>query len=199
MPNVLVPEIPSGITEVLNKKIFGAADIKWIKTVNHAPTGNLASSSAYLFPDDRVITNEKGAYFCLQANINSEITLEKAKIGDIILLYQKLQNQSVKCFTHLVTPIGYKVVPCPYEPDGWKGRWVKVIAMTGNQVADSIPALTPDWTKMPFRVYLGNLSYPNSAIWKIANNKNLSGEPLSNEELSNLQNYIWGKFEKWRK
>jgi hypothetical protein len=197
MANAEIPVIPHEILEVLNKKTFSASDIKWIKTVNDNSTGNPASSSAYLPPDPRVIKKENGLFFCLQANKNSENTLNKANIGDLILIYQKLEKQTVKCFTHLVTPVGSGVVPRPYENDDWNGRWVKVIAMTTNKATGSIRALTTDWSNMPFQVYLKYLSYPNSAIWKIANKKNLSGKPLSDEELTNLQNYVWDKFKSY--
>jgi len=99
----------------------------------------------------------------------------------------------------LVTPVGSGVVPCIVNPKGWKGRWVKAIVMTGNRVDDSILAMTDDWKKMPFRLrtFLRHLSYPNSAIWEIAKSENLSGDPLSAAELSDLQNYIWEKFKRW--
>jgi len=201
MADVKVPEISPGILERLNKKTFGPADIKWIKTVNDSSVGNPCSSSAYLHPDTRVIIDESGAYFCLQANKKSEGTLNKAAPGDLILLYQRLENQKLenKCFTHLVTPVGSGVVPCIVNPKGWKGRWVKVIVMTGNRVEESVRAMTDDWEKMPFRLrtFLRHLSYPNSAIWEIANSENLSGDPLSAAELSALQNYIWEKFARW--
>jgi len=198
MLNVEIPEIPFKIQEEFNKKKFGASDIKWIKTVNDDTTGKFSSSSAYLSPDDRLIKKDNNFYFCLQASEHSKDSLKKADIGDIIVLYQKLENQSVKCFTHLVTPIGNDLVRCPYEDNGWDGRWVKAIAMTGNKVADSIPALTKDWKKMSFKKFLNNLGYPKGEIYKIANSKNLSEKSLSKDELTNLQNYIWYKFDKWK-
>jgi hypothetical protein len=45
----------------------------------------------------------------------------------------------VKCFTHLVTPAGSAAVQNPYPYQGWNGRWVQVVAMTGNQAENSIP------------------------------------------------------------
>jgi len=96
MADVKIPEISPGILERLNKKTFGPADIKWIKTVNDSSVGNPCSSSAYLHPDPRVIVDESGAYFCLQANKKSEGTLNKAAPGDLILLYQRLENKNWK-------------------------------------------------------------------------------------------------------
>ena len=191
------PEISPKILEMLKNKQFGPSDIKWIKTINDSSTGNLSSSNAYLYPDPRVIKDNDGIFFCLQVNQRFEMTLLKPEPGDLILLYQKLEDQTIKCFTHLVTPVDDKVVPCPYSGGGWNGRWVKVIAMTQNKAIKSIEALTADWEKMPFRSFLSNLSFPNGAIWEIANEK-LFDKPLSNKVLSDLQKYIMPKFEKWK-
>ena len=196
MVNENIQKIPHGIQEVLSKKKFGSFDIKWIKTVNDKRRGHPNYCNAYLQSDKRVKYDGKSYFFCLQASDHCLETLKKPEIGDLILLYQYLDNQSIKCFTHLVTPIGYDVVQHPYSDIEWGGRWVKVIAMTGNKAVDSIPALTADWKRMPFSKALHNLSYQGSAIHRISNGKNLSEKPLSDDELSILQTYIWNKFDK---
>jgi hypothetical protein len=100
-----VPAIP----EACKHKLFCASDITWVKTVNDKLT-----NSAYLPPDKRVITNADGVFFHLELNPRFIDSLNQVPMGDLILLYQRLNNQSVKCFTHLVTPIGDRVDPNPY-------------------------------------------------------------------------------------
>ena len=133
--------------------------------------------------------------FCLQANEPYESSLLNPKIGDVIVLHQYLDNLKAKCFTHLVTPVDDKVVPNPYPWGTWNGRWVKVIAMTGNKAGSSIRAITTDWENMGFTGDLANLGYQKSGVYAIANGKNSSGNKLSGSELSSLQEYIWAKFE----
>ena len=160
--------------------------IKWVKNVNDRIT-----NSAYISPDllyiplDRVITNSVGTFFCLQLNPKFKDSLNNVPIGDIILLHQRLNKQSVKCFTHLVTPIGYNVVPCPYQYNGWPGRWVKVIAMTGNQIANSIPVSQTMWPSMGFTGQMHDLSFMQGRIREIP----------PTQLLPKLQNDIWNKFQ----
>jgi hypothetical protein len=178
---IIVPAIP----EACKNKTFGASDIKWVKTVNDSVT-----SSAYLPPDNRVIENANGVFFCLQLNPRFRDSLELVPVGNLILLYQRLNYQSTKCFTHLVTPIGDKVITSPYAPQGWPGRWVKVIAMTENQVGKSIAFEGTNWQHAGFegRPYT-DLSFASGRIWKIP----------SIQKLSDMQNEIWNKFQQWRK
>jgi hypothetical protein len=178
MKMVDVPEIPE---ECKNKK-FGASDIKWVKTVNDNIT-----NSAYLPPDNRVIINSNGVFFCLQLNQKFADSLNLVPIGDLILLYQRLNKQSTKCFTHLVTPIGNNVIPTPYIPTGWPGRWVKAIAMTGNQVGKSIAFGATIWTLVGFSGQYQDLSFQQGKILRIPHI----------QQLSNLQNDIWNRFQYW--
>jgi len=183
---IVVPEIP----EECKNKNFGASDIKWVKTVNDGNT-----RSAYIPPDKRVIENSNGTFFCLQLNELYRASLNNVPFGDLILLYQKINdndNKSFKCFTHLVTPIGDKVITCPYPPDprpGWPGRWVKVITMTGNQVYNSIPFEITGWQKAGFDGHCKDLNFLNGRIEEI---------PCI-EKLPVLQNDIWNRFRFWPK
>jgi hypothetical protein len=98
-----VPAIP----EALKNKTFGSSDIKWVKNVNDKVT-----YSAYIPPDNpynRVVTPPHGELLCLQLNPKFEDSLNRVPTGDLILLYQRLQLGKVKCFTHLVTPVGRAV------------------------------------------------------------------------------------------
>ncbi|GHU93006.1 hypothetical protein FACS189479_03490 [Spirochaetia bacterium] len=209
MATIVVPEI-SGKCK---NKTFCASDIKWVKTVNDKVT-----HTAYLPPDNpynRVVdlngvqllthdsvTNSTGVFFCLQLNPRFTDTLNRVPFGDLILLYQRLEprsnNEYPKCFTHLVTPIGDTVVPNPYkptDPKGGPGRWVKVIAMTGKQTGNSIPfGSTPwrgaGWRNAGFNTKYEDLSFMAGKIWDITH-------PVLNQ-LSNLQNDIWNRFQPWR-
>jgi len=187
---IVVPAIP----QALKNKTFTASDIKWVKTINDSQT-----HSAYISPDlsyipfDRVFTNSDGTFFCLQLNPLFNKSLNKVPFSDLILLFQDLKPNNIRCFTHLVTPIGNNVVPSPYpHPSDWNGRWVKVIAITGNQVANSIPFTKTMWQKVGFTGQWQNLSFPQGRIWDIQNNPQLSAQ-----QLSALQNDIWNKFQPW--
>ncbi|GHU73712.1 hypothetical protein FACS189450_13990 [Spirochaetia bacterium] len=203
MATIVVPEI-SGKCK---NKTFCASDIKWVKTVNDKVT-----HTAYLPPDNpynRVVdlngvqllthdsvTNSTGVFFCLQLNPRFTDTLNRVPFGDLILLYQRLNPGDIKCFTHLVTPVGDTVVPSPYGSNSrWPGRWVKVIAMTGNQTGNSIPFdstpwRTAGWRNARFNTQYEDLSFMAGRIWDITH-------PVLNQ-LSNLQNDIWNRFQPWR-
>jgi len=185
MADIPVPKIP----EICLTKTFNALDIKWIKSVNDDVT-----NSAYLPPDKRVIVNSKGIFFCLEINPRYSASLKQVPLGDIILLYQRLDKQKTKCFTHLVTPIGNNVIPSPYQNSVWQGRWVKVVAMTENQAIKSIPLASTDWHKMHFTGAHYNLSYGDGRIRAIDHNQQI---PPS--KLISLQNNIWIKFQPWIK
>jgi hypothetical protein len=111
--------------------------IRWVRAVNDKRTFISYIPPEYSFQRD-IIEKSKGIFFCLQLNEPFENSLNSVPEGDLILLYQTLRdttnNIMVKCLTHLVTPIGDRVIPNPYQYDGWNGRWVKVIAMTKNTV-----------------------------------------------------------------
>ena len=96
-------------------------------------------------------------------------------------------NQSVKCFTHLVTPVDNNVIQYPYPStiQGWCGRKVKVIAMTGNNAINSIPVSKTMWSCIGFTDSMYDLSWQGSYIRQI---------PF-HQRLSKLQNDIWGKFQ----
>ncbi|GHV31448.1 hypothetical protein AGMMS4952_20240 [Spirochaetia bacterium] len=199
MATIVVPAIP----EALKNKTFCASDIKWVKTVNDTRT-----KSAYLPPDNpyqRVVDsngvpllthnsakNANGVFFCLQLNPIFTDTLNRVLFGDLILLFQRLNPGNIKCFTHLVTPIGDTVVPNPYtlDPNGRPGRWVKVIAMTENQAGNSIIFKQTGWPTAGFSGQYQDLSFMAGRIWDIAH-------PALNQ-LSNLQNDIWNRFQPWR-
>jgi len=188
MPNnqIVIPEIPQAV----KNKEFSAPDIKWIKTVNDAK-----SSSAYIPPDliyltpqyDRVWFNSKHPFFCLQLNERFEDSLNNVQFGELILLYQKLDRQDTKCFTHLVTPIGDEVIPNPYNYDGWNGRWVWAIAMTGNTEVTSISVASTTWESAGFTGDLNDLSFEQGRVFEITNS-----DP---QKLTAIQNEIWNKFQ----
>jgi hypothetical protein len=177
---LIVPEIP----EAVKNKKFGASDIKWVKTVNDKVT-----HTAYLPPDNpyhRVVTNSDGVFFCLQLNPRFTDTLNAVPFKDLILLYQRLNPGNIKCFTHLVTPIGNTVVPSPYGPNSvWPGRWVKVIAMTGTQVENSISFGDTLWSGAGFSGHWQDLGFMAGKCREIP--------PI--QQLSALQNEIWGRFQ----
>ena len=177
---IVVPAIP----EAIKDKTFAASDIKWVKTVNDKFT-----KSAYLPPDKRVITNQNGVFFCLQLNPRFTASLRGVPIGDLILLYQNLDKQKVRCFTHLVTPIDVDIIQDPYpDPNGvksWPGRWVMLIAMTGNQAANSIPFLQTIWPEMGFTGQMQDLSFQTSHVRKIPHC----------DRLPDLRNDIWSRFQ----
>jgi hypothetical protein len=181
---VVVPAIP----EICRNKKFGATDIKWVKTVNHPPT-----SRAYIIPPDacNVVSNSDGVFFCLKLNPKFTDTLNSVRCGELILLYQKLDRQHTKCFTHLVTPIGTQVVRCPYPTldDYWPGRWVKVIAMTGYMPGESIPLYRTSWPTAGFTGQYQDLSFQNGMVREIPY---IPG-------LAELQAEIWGRFRPYLK
>lgn len=193
MEDIVVPEIPE---EIRNKE-FSASDIKWVKTVNDENT-----FSAYIPPDKpyrRPRKNSAGICFCLQLNEIFTDSLNSVPKGDLILLYQTLKdssNNQVKCLTHLVTPIGDRVIPNPYPYDGGPGRWVQVIAMTKDNVVSSIRFENTVWPTIGFRgnAY-SNLTFQNGRIYKI----NSEDQYLSDEQLSKLQNDIWKRFDYFKK
>ncbi|AEF86513.1 hypothetical protein TREPR_1816 [Treponema primitia ZAS-2] len=184
MAIVDVPEISKNY----KTKQFGASDIRWVKNVNDEKT-----SSAYLRPDKRVIINPNGVFFCLQVNTPSfKKSLNSVHFGELILLYQYLNNQTVKCFTHLVTPIADEVIQNPYSDDGGPGRWVKVIGMTNNQAKNSIPITDTEWRTIGFKFGVHrDLSYQQGIAFEINPDKQ-----LSEQQFTNLQNNIWSKFQR---
>ena len=174
--DIVIPEIPQAC---MNKSF---RDIKWVKTVNDKIT-----NSAYLSPDPRPIQFSSGLFFYLELNSMFRDSLVQVPIGDIILLHQRLDKQSVKCFTHLVTPIDNNLIQHPYPRtiNGWCGRLVKVIAMTGNQATNSIPVSQTMWPSMGFTGPMRDLSHQKSRIYEIP----------TNQQLPKLQNDIWNKFQ----
>ena len=173
---IVIPEIPQAC---MNKSF---RDIKWVKTVNDKNT-----NSAYLPPDPRPIQFSSGLFFYLELNSRFRNSLMQVPIGDIILLHQRLDKQSVRCFTHLVTPIDNNLIQHPYTSTikGWCGRLVKVIAMTGNQVTNSIPVSQTMWPSMGFTGQMRDLSHQQSRVFKIP----------TDQQLHKLQNDIWNKFQ----
>jgi len=189
MPNnqIVVPPIPQ---EVRNR-VFDLLDIRWVKTVN-----DKKSSSAYISPDityppkqcDRVITNSNGTFICLQLNRRFENSLNRVRYGDLILLYQNLERQTTKCFTHLVTPIEDHVVQNPYHYNGGNGRWVWVIAMTKKEVNNSIRFDSTRWQRTGFTGKMQDLSFQDGSVRAIPNIPQLRA----------LQNEIWNRFQPFR-
>jgi len=111
MAKVEVPEIPRGILEALNEKTFGPADIKWIKNVNDKREWletlhdvhrddrrkNPFFCNAYIHPhDQRVIKNESGIYFCLQASEEFRDSLRKAATGISFFFTKSWKNRNLK-------------------------------------------------------------------------------------------------------
>jgi len=177
---IVIPAIPA----VVKGKTFSPSDIKWVKTVNDTDT-----HSAYLPPDNpygRLIENQNGIFFCLQLNPRFTASLNRVPIGELILLYQRLDDHT-KCFTHLVTPIGDNVLEkSPHsEKSPWPGRWVKVIAMTGSKTANSIPVDKTDWPKAGFTGQMLDLSFMTSHVRKIPDVG----------QLADLQKDIYGRFQ----
>ena len=177
---IVIPAIPA----VMKEKTFAPCDIKWVKTVNDKIT-----KSAYLPPDnpyDRVITNQDGIFFCLQLNPKFTASLSRVPIGELILLYQRLDDHT-KCFTHLVTPIGDRVLEkSPYGAKSpWPGRWVKVIAMTGSKTANSIPVDKTKWPETGFTGPMLKLSFMTSHVREIP----------KVGQLADLQKDIYGRFQ----
>jgi hypothetical protein len=170
------------------KETFKPSDIKWVKNVKDDGT-----HSAYLPPDERVIENRDGVFFCLQMNPKYMKSFEEVPKGDLILLYQllepKINNNYIKCFTHLVTPIDNKIIPT----GNWVGRWVKAIAMTENQAENSILFEDTSWKHTGFSGDFQDLSNQGSYVWEMQQKtQNIKG-------LSELQNEILTCFQPWPK
>jgi len=177
--DIVISEIPQ---VCMNKS---SCDIKWVKTVNDRIT-----NSAYLLPQDsRPKQCSFGIFFYLEVNSRFGNSLEKVPIGDIILLYQKLNKQRDKCFTHLVTPIDNNLIQYPYTgtTKRWCGRLVKVIAMTKNQTTNSIPVSQTMWSSqsMGFTGKMRDLSFQCGRVFEIP----------TVQQLPKLQNDIWNKFQ----
>jgi len=176
--DIVISEIPQAC---LNKS---SSDIKWVKTVNDNIT-----NSAYLPPDTRPKQCSLGIFFHLEVNSRFGNSLMEVPIGDIILLYQRLNKQRDKCFTHLVTPIDNNLIQYPYTgtTKRWCGRLVKVIAMTGNQTANSIPFSQTMWSSMGFTGKMHDLSFQCGRVFEIP----------TVQQLPKLQNDIWNKFQSY--
>jgi hypothetical protein len=206
MADIIVPEI----SRAYKDKPFGPSDIKWVKTVNdentssaYLPEGNprdkrLRNSSGVLLSTNEMVKNSDGVFFCLQLNPRFMDSLNQVPFGDLILLYQNLNKQNVKCFTHLVTPVGDGVIPNPYlsDKDGWPGRWVKVIAITKNKDVSSIrfDSKSTGWKDMPFCAVHSNLSHRDGRVRGID-----QYNELSNQQVSMLQTKIWDAFQYFRR
>jgi len=197
-----IPEIPQETLNIWKNGFNDPSKVLWLKSVSDDDEKKSRNSITYLNAylttrkdkkDPRVKRNENGVFFCLQLNPKHHESIKRAKPGHIILISQNLfkdqtssgKDKTERRFTHLVTPIDDKFVFNPYpksDPDGWPGRWVKVIAMGSHNMIGSIPL---DATDNP-----NKRRYPfgNSALYSINDylNKGCS--------LSEFQDYIFNKF-----
>lgn len=142
---------------------YSPLDIIWIKNVNDSETGR-----AYMD-----LTSDE---FILHFPTHHRGNVLSPKIGEIILLYQNINNKSV--FTHLVTPIDNVITE--HEQENFRyGRKVKIIAKT--EIENAIPISTTFWNDVNFQ----GISQGNAC--EIAN-------------ISNIENYeillqdIWSHF-----
>jgi predicted HNH restriction endonuclease len=117
------------------EKVFTPYDIKWIKNVNNDKDGH-----AYIRSDETYILNFPDHH--------SGENLQSPQVGDIILLWQKINGKRV--FTHLVTPTDDQRTDSRDGPNFKYGRNIKVLAYTG--IDDAIPtSFSSLWQKVKFQ------------------------------------------------
>jgi 5-methylcytosine-specific restriction enzyme A len=115
--------------------------IRWIKHISNSEVGN-----AYMHITDQP--------FVLHYPTRHKGNILKPAIGDILLLYQNIDGQSV--FTHLVTPIDYELIPDANRKDYAFGRNVIALAFTG--LGSPIPIKETLWKSIRF----GGISQGNA-------------------------------------
>lgn len=130
----IVQEEGYSITQVSSGKVYTPADIKWIKHVSNTEGG-----TAYMDLTDDVFT--------VHAPGKKTANLLSPKEGEIIVLYQKIDN--VPVFTHLVTPIDDKPRDDGDRPRYKYGRRVKLLAHV--DMNNLIPRASTLWSKVNFK------------------------------------------------
>ncbi|OYU80444.1 MAG: hypothetical protein CFE23_09310 [Flavobacterium sp. BFFFF1] len=146
-------------------KIFTPSDIVWIKNVT-----NTESGEAYL--------NFDGNEFVLNFPTKHRTNLSSPKIGDLILLYQKVKG--IPVFSHLVSPIDIDEVDENVRADYRYGRRVKIVAKT-NHIS-----LIEVSTTLLGRLNFAGFTQGNAC--KLENIKNI-------QNIDSLKFDIWKKFE----
>lgn len=124
---------------------FNYKNIRWIKNITHKILNH-----SYLDVQDSFTLLIPNVYY-------KDIIQPKA--GDIIVLYQTINNENV--FTHLVTPIDDRVIEHNNRNEYRYGRNVKVLAITPIKSTISIHKT---WNK---KINLHNANYGN--IYKTEN------------------------------
>lgn len=115
------------------------SDIKWIKNVSNTQNG-----SAYM--------DKTNGEFTLHFPNQHKGNVTKARIGDLILIFQKIGGNNV--FTHLVTPVDYKLL-VENRVNHKYGRRVKILAYI--PMANIVQVKSTVWEKVNFQgIGLGN-------------------------------------------
>ncbi len=121
------------VSQPASQPIYTPSDIRWIKNISNAEIGR-----AYL----DVVSDS----FVLHFPTHHKGNVLSPAIDDIILLYQKINGESV--FTHLVTPINNKIDETSQRAEYLYGREVRIIAMTSE--ANVIPVKNTLWKDVTF-------------------------------------------------
>ena len=144
--------------EEIKGKIYSPEDIKWIKNVTNSEAGE-----AYLNLSENI--------FDLHFPERHKSNVLSPKVGDIILLYQKVD--SIPAFTHLVTPIDNELIDDAERPHFRYARRVKVVAKTDKN--NFISVAETSWDNLKF----GGFTQGNACeLAHIAQIKNLDERKL---------------------
>jgi hypothetical protein len=115
------------------------SDIKWIKNVSNTQNG-----SAYM--------DKTHGEFTLHFPNQHKGNVTKAKIGDLILIFQKIAGNNV--FTHLVTPVDYELLE-ESRVNHKYGRKVRILAYI--PMKDIVQIKSTVWVNVNFQgIGLGN-------------------------------------------
>ncbi len=119
--------------EEKESKVYTPADIRWIKNVTNSEAGE-----AYLDLTKNI--------FPLHFPEKHKSNALSPKVGEIILLYQKVD--SIPAFTHLVSPIDDELLDDAERPRFRYARRVKIIAKADK--SNFIPVVDTSWRKLKF-------------------------------------------------
>jgi hypothetical protein len=113
--------------------MFKHTDIQWVRNVKR----DSGSDWAY-FSDDDINDNDEMILHWSSSYVQQPTHAMKPKIGDIVVLFQKLSSNNHVFLTHLLTPIDSIEIDCVaiYPRHRW-GRKMKVLAKTNQLVKPS--------------------------------------------------------------
>lgn len=152
-------------SEPAAEKIYTPNNIIWFKSVTNSNNGE-----AYLDFSEKI--------FILNFPLKHRMNIVSPKIGDIILIYQKVNG--IASFTHLVTPVEVGEFDENIRSNFRYGRRVKIIAKTGKE--NAIPVSSTLWNKQRLSGVV------NGNACEIENMKNIK------DTVDVLRFDIWQKF-----